>query len=386
MFLRFAAQHYIFNQMILQRHFFKNLTMHLEKYLLHVKKIDFRYNGKNTREKYFRKKVLNDFPVYYKNAAYFLNIKTPTELCWFFRSTFFELEKAMNQPVYRRYKIPKKKGGTREIYAPAKELMKLQKRLNYFLQAYYLIMKPACSYGFVTNYKGEIERSNIVRNALPHTHKKQVLNIDLKDFFPSIKAHRVKTLFQSLLFQFDEKIATALALLTTYNGELPAGAPSSPIISNFICYEMDKEMQNYCSLNQLTYTRYADDLTFSSDHEIGNDLLLDIISIINKHNFAINEKKLRLANKNSRQTVTGLVVNEKVNVNRKLIRNVRAMIHDLKTNGINSAVQKHFKTNKEVDELMAHKFIYRLYGFINFIGQVRGKSDGIYLKMNQMFR
>ena len=367
--------------MILQRHFFKNLTMHLEKYLLHVKNIDFRYTGKNTREKYFRKNVLNDFPVYYKNAAYFLNVKTPTELCWFFRSTFFELEKAMNQPVYHRYKIPKKKGGTREIYAPGKELMKVQKRLNYFLQAYYLIMKPSCSYGFVINYNGEIERTNIVRNALPHTNKKHVLSIDLKDFFPSIKAHRVKNLFLSHLFQFDENIATALALLTTYKGELPAGAPSSPIISNFICYEMDNEMQNFCSQNQLTYTRYADDLTFSSDSVIDNDLLLDIISIINKHDFTINENKLRLANKNSRQTVTGLVVNEKANVNRKLIRNVRAMIHDLKTNGINSAVQKHFQTNKEVDEMMANKFICRLFGFIHFIGQVRGKQDGIYLKM-----
>ncbi len=355
--------------------------MHLENYLLHVKNIDFRYTGKNTREKYFRKNVLNDFPVYYKNAAYFLNVKTPTELCWFFRTTFFELEQSMNHPVYRRYKIPKKKGGTREIYAPAKELMKLQKRLNYFLQAYYLIMKPACSHGFVINYSGEIERSNIVRNALPHTNKKHVLNIDLKDFFPSIKAHRVKKLFLSHLFQFDENIATALAMLTTYNGELPAGAPSSPIISNFICYEMDNEMQNFCSQNQLNYTRYADDLTFSSDFVIGNDLLLDIISIINKHDFTINEKKLRLANKNSRQTVTGLVVNEKVNVNRKLIRNVRAMIHDLKTNGIYSAAQNHFQTNKEVDEVMANKFISRLYGFIHFVGQVKGKNDLIYLKM-----
>ena len=355
--------------------------MHLEKYLLHVKNIDFRYTGKNTREKFFRKNVLNDFPVYYKNAAYFLNVKTPTELCWFFRSTFFELEKAMNLPVYRRYKIPKKKGGTREIYAPAKELMKVQKRLNYFLQAYYLIMKPACSHGFVMNYSGEIERSNIVRNALPHTNKKHVLNIDLKDFFPSIKAHRVKNLFLSHLFQFDENIATALALLTTYKGELPAGAPSSPIISNFICYEMDKEMQNFCTRNQLTYTRYADDLTFSSAFVIGNDLLHDIISIINKNGFTINEKKLRLANKNSRQTVTGLVVNEKVNVNRKLIRNVRAMIHDLKTNGINSAMQNHFKATMEVNEVMAQKFISRLYGFIHFVGQVRGKQDGIYLRM-----
>lgn len=355
--------------------------MHLEKYLSHVKNIDFRYTGKNTREKYFKKNVLNDFSVYYKNAAYFLNIKTPTELCWFFRATFFELENAMNQPVYRQYKIPKKKGGSREIHAPSKELMKLQKRLNYFLQAYYLIMKPACSHGFVINSTEETERSNIVRNALPHTHKRQVLNIDLKDFFPSIKAHRVKTLFQSQLFQFVENIATALALLTTYNGALPAGAPSSPIISNFICYEMDNEIQNFCNQHQMTYTRYADDLTFSADFVIGNDLLLDIISIINKHNFTINERKLRLANKNSRQTVTGLVVNEKVNVNRKLIRNVRAMIHDLKTNGINSAAQNHFQTKKEVDLVIARKFINRLYGFINFIGQVRGQSDGIYLKM-----
>ena len=133
---------------------------------------------------------------------------------------------------------------------------------------------------------------------------------------------------------------------------------------------MDNEIQNFCNLNQLSFTRYVDDLTFSADFVIGNDLLLDIISIINKHNFTINERKLRLANKNSRQTATGLVVNEKVNVNRKLIRNVRAMIHDLKTNGINSAVQNHFQTKKEVDCVGFEVVLLRNMSFLPFSNSI----------------
>jgi len=208
----------------------------------------------------------------------------------------------------------------------------------------------------------------------------------LKDFFPSISAKQIKKLFTSSFFNYNEQIATALALLTTYEAKLPTGAPTSPVLSNFVCHNMDAELYFFCSFNGLKFTRYSDDLTFSSDIFISKDIIQSIIQIIRNNGFEINEKKLRLQSFYRRQTVTGLTVNEKVNVNRNLLKKIRAMIHDLNTNGIDAATQRHF--GKDVTRnVHNHRkyFIYRLEGYINFVGQVRGKEDVVYKKLKQRF-
>jgi RNA-directed DNA polymerase len=211
------------------------------------------------------------------------------------------------------------------------------------------------------------------------------LNIDLKDFFSSISARQVKTLFESEYFNFNEQISTALTLLTTYKGLLPTGAPTSPAISNFICKSLDQDIKSFSSLKTLTYTRYADDLTFSSDQPITNDDILDIINLIKNNGFAVNEKKLRLKTSNRKQTVTGLTVNEKVNVDRKLLKKIRAMLHDMVTNGIDTATQRHFNLKTAVEVKHRAKFIHQLEGYINFVGQVRGKNDMLYLRQKSSF-
>jgi RNA-directed DNA polymerase len=291
-----------------------------------------------------------------------------------------ELIHHINEPEYFHYKIKKKKGGVRSISAPESTLKRLQKRLNFCLQQYYFLIKPAYVHGFVLQPKDSPKFCPIVENACVHTRKKVVLNIDLKDFFPSISAKRVKELFTSEVFRFHENIAIALALLTTYEKKLPTGAPTSPVISNFICLQLDEDLKSYCVENQLDYTRYADDLTFSSHETINSDMILDIISIILSHGFNINEKKLRIKLADCRQTVTGLIVNEKVNVPRKLIKNIRAMLHDLTVNGAEIAAKNHFKNNQQPLSTLQFKFLSRLKGYIDFIGQVRGKNDSIYLK------
>ncbi|MCY7362252.1 MAG: reverse transcriptase family protein, partial [Ignavibacteria bacterium] len=277
------------------------------------------------------------------NSLLLLTIETPIDLCRFLKTSFLQLSDEINNPVYHHYTIPKKKGGEREIFAPSKNLKRLQKRLNYFFQAYYLWIKPDAVHGFVVNphYMGTY--CNIVANAAAHTQKKYVLNIDMKDFFPSISALRVKNIFTSANFNFNEQIATALTLLTTYEGKLPIGAPTSPVISNFICLKLDNDLKLFCEENHLTFTRYADDLTFSWDDIISDDDILDIYSLIKKNNFQVNEKKLRLKTSNRKQTVTGLTVNDKVNVDRRLLKKIRAMLHDVSTNGIAMATRSHFK-------------------------------------------
>src|SRR5690606_17442000 len=202
----------------------------------------------------------------------------------------------------------------------------------YFLQAYYLCIKPTAVFGFVINPHYLGHACHIAENAKMHTDKKHVLNIDLKDFFPNISASRVQSVFKSSYFNFDAPMATALTLLTTYQGKLPTGAPTSPVLSNFVCLKLDADLKNFCETKALQFTRYADDLTFSSHHQISTDTVLDLINLIKKNGFEINDKKLRLQSSNRKQVVTGLTVNQKVNVDRKLLKKVRAMLHDLATN------------------------------------------------------
>ncbi|HUH73534.1 MAG TPA: reverse transcriptase family protein [Chitinophagales bacterium] len=318
------------------------------------------------------------------NALHLLSIRKSVDLCKLLDTDFFSIEEQINQPTYYQYYIPKKKGGKREILAPEFNLKLIQRCLNDFLQSYYLCIKPKEVYGFIIRPDYIDTRCNIVENARKHVGKKQVLNIDLKDFFPSITAKRVRDLFVSPYFNFNENIAIALTLLTTYQGKLPTGAPTSPVISNFICIQLDSDLRAFCQENNLTYTRYADDLTFSSDLPISSDQTLDIINIIRKNHFGINDKKLRLKSPKSRQIVTGLTVNEKVNVDRKLLKKVRAMLHDFGINGLELASQRHFKNPKKYQDYKI-LFIYRLQGYINFIGQVRGKSDPIYIKYKTVF-
>jgi RNA-directed DNA polymerase len=317
-------------------------------------------------------------PKHEVNAAILLSIESAKDLCLLLKTYITEFESIINDPKYIQFKIGKKKGGKREISAPSKRLKQLQRHLNYFLQGYYLYAKPTGVYGFVINPTYLGKTCNIAENARNHVGKKYVLNIDLKDFFDSISAKQVKALFTSASFGFTDEIATALTLLTTYKGRLPQGAPTSPVISNFICMSLDADLHKFATENYLTYTRYADDLTFSSETKIESDTILDIINLIHKNRFKINERKLHQHSKNSKQTVTGVVVNEKVNVDRKFIKKTRAMLHDMIKNGVDIATRNHLKIEAELDEKQRSLFIHRLEGNIHFIGQVRGKNDFLY--------
>jgi RNA-directed DNA polymerase len=326
-----------------------------------------------------------DFQYHEVNALTFLSIQTPVELSKFLSIPIDELEELINSPKYRHYAIKKKKGGERQVFEPSLRLKKIQKKLNYFLQAYYLWVKPKQVHGFVINPIYLEKQCNIVENARPHVGKKHVLNLDLKDFFPNITAKQVKQVFTSHFFELNQQVANALTLLTTYNGFLPAGAPTSPVISNFVCDQLDADLIRFAETNGIAYTRYADDLTFSSNNKITPELVNAIKNIISQNHFLVNEKKIYQKTSNRKQTVTGITVNQKVNVDRKLLKKIRAMLHDLLTNGLDVATKNHFNFSGVFDIKYRQTFINRLEGYINFVGQVRGTTDLKYCLWKEQF-
>ena len=322
-------------------------------------------------------------------ALSFLTIEKPIHLLRILKRrsdiSFYELERIINNPEYHCYTIPKKRGGLREIQAPVGTLKQILQQINGLMQIYYDEIKPECVHGFVIKPSQDEQYCNIVANAQPHVNKRFVLNMDIKDFFPGITAKRVYKMFLSDVFGFNKHIAVALTLLTTYRGQLPTGSPSSPVISNFICLDLDRDLTAYCCMAGLTYTRYADDLTFSSDIRITAKMIYDIRQIIQRHDFRINENKFRLLTAHAQQKVTGLVVNKKVNIDRRMLKRIRAMLHDLNTNGLHAAALRHFgiQRNRNLDDVSL-MFLKRLDGYINFVGQVRGK-DHLYDKMEMEF-
>ncbi|WP_313468613.1 reverse transcriptase domain-containing protein [Streptococcus parasuis] len=178
---------------------------------------------------------------------------------------------------------------------------------------------------------------SIKTNALPHRNKRYVLNVDLQDFFDSIHFGRVHGFFKNNDFFKLPDVATVIAQLTCYKGVLPQGAPTSPIISNLICQILDYKIIELCQEYHLTYTRYADDLTFSTNEKNFDnnyqDFLDKLDKLVTRSGFKINAEKTHFQEYNGRQTVTGLSVNKKLNVKKDFYKHTRSMAHSLYKTG-----------------------------------------------------
>lgn len=310
----------------------------------------------------------------------FLQIKNRSDLFKFLRSkcNLMFNDAQFNQHIYnQRYKvfnIPKKNGGFRKIYAPNIGLKLIQFRINYILQLFYKLNNNA--HGFIKN-------RNIITNAIEHTNKVSILNIDLKRFFPSIRKIKISELFPKTPFNFNEETTNVLAQICCYKNILPQGAPTSPTLSNYICHDLDFKLNEYALKNNCKYTRYADDLTFSYQTKIIDIKdIKDIKDIILSECFNINKKKLRITYYTGAMIVTGLVCNRKVNVRRNHIRKIRAILHNIKINGVQKEKQKYVKKYKLAqNQISTQHFLKIIRGRINFIGDVRGKEDSIYKKL-----
>lgn len=289
---------------------------------------------------------------------------------------------------YERFEIPKRSGGMRRIAAPASPLKIIQRKLNQVLQSVY--SPKATVHGFIYG-------RNILTNARRHletkTRKRYIFNIDIKNFFPSITYWRVMGLFVAQPYELPRPVAKAIANLSCYNHKLPQGAPTSPIISNMICGKMDTQLRRLAQSSKCIYTRYADDITFSSslptfpssiaivDEQTGQLRAGDELqAIIETNGFSINSKKVRLRTKFERQEITGLTVNQFPNVPRKYVRQIRAMLHAWEKYGLENA-QNEFAENyikNRYTKVPAFDQVVR--GKIEYLRMVRGKDNLIYLR------
>ena len=319
----------------------------------------------------------------------FTNLSTPRDIADLLEVDYsklvYHVYKSPETSKYKIFSVSKRSGSSRTISAPVTPLKIIQQKLNQVLQVIYQPKAPV--HGFVFN-------KSVVTNAAMHSKQRYVLNLDLQDFFPSINFGRVQGIFQAPPYHCNSKIAAFLAQICCFNNQLPQGAPTSPVVSNMICSKMDSQLRQLAKKNRCVYTRYADDLTFSTfvpklpvpiaiinsvgSVEIGSQLR----QVIETNGFNINNEKMRLQIRNQRQEVTGLTVNKYPNVKRQYVRQIRAMLHAWRKFGLQNAEDEYFsrydkKYRGPYKERPSFKYIVK--GKIEYLGMVRGTSDWIYL-------
>ena len=297
---------------------------------------------------------------------------------------------------YRQFKIKKKSGGARQITAPrTKSFMMMLSAVNDLLRSMYTPSKYAM---------GFTDGRSVVTNASVHKGKNYVFNIDLKDFFPSIEQARVWKRLQLAPFNFPVAIANLIAGLCAmkesrqeetgiikYAYILPQGAPTSPIITNMICDKLDRRLGGLARRFGLKYTRYADDITFSSMHNVyqkNGEFRKELRRIIKDQGFTINDSKTRLQKRGTRQEVTGIIVCNKLNVTQKYVRDVRNILYMWDRYGYNVAYGKFFPKYKEEKGHIKKgnpDLINVIDGKLMYLKMVKGEEDSVYSKLYEKF-
>lgn len=295
----------------------------------------------------------------------------------------FEKKIKPSEDLYYRFRIKKRNGGFRDIISPKKQLKSIQKII--FNEILKKIKVSNFAYGFREGF-------SIVSNAINHLNSKIIYKVDLKDFFPSIKFSRVLNIFKKV--GYSGQTSTILTMLCTYserknNGKelialkkercLPQGACTSPIISNIVCYELDIKLNNIAKNYGFTYSRYADDLTFSSSriNYISQIFTRKINQCIIKMGFKANKSKIRKSKNYKRQIVTGIIVNNKETaLPKEWIKNLRSALYHLK----NSEYKNQDELLKDINNIEGRcayakmvnnkKYLKYYYEFANLKNQI----------------
>ncbi|WP_251389035.1 reverse transcriptase family protein [Mediterraneibacter agrestimuris] len=278
---------------------------------------------------------------------------------------------------YHQVQIPKRKGGMRHLCVPDDLLCTIQRNI---LRNVLCEFSPSA---YAAAYK---KKTSVLYNARPHVGAKQIVKLDIKDFFENIS--------YSLAYQhafpathFPPPIRRILTELCCFRDYLPQGAPTSPAISNLVMKPFDEYMGEWCKERDVCYSRYCDDLTFSGEKMNAKELIGKVRGFLHAYGFELNNKKTRILKQNVRQSVTGIVVNEKPQVSREYRRNLRQELYYCRKFGVESHLRRKYaecdgrvdctgkrNENKEFDEtknseqeIFCQKYLQKLLGKISYV-------------------
>lgn len=273
------------------------------------------------------------------------------DLLWFADPDGWEQRRRAEPLRHYQYRwLTKPSGGYRIVEAPKPRLKALQRKVLHNLLDRVPAHEAACAFRRGSSAMGHAER---------HVGRHVLLRVDLRDFFPSIRARRVRALLRTL--GYPDEVARLLTGLTTNQvppeawahapgvvaftdvqarsaaqrfyrmPHLPAGAPTSPALANLVAWRLDMRLSAAASASGFTYSRYADDLTFSADEPVASAVhpfLALVKTIVDDEGFVVNARKTRIMGRGARQTVAGLVVNDRLNVARGDVDRLRAILHN----------------------------------------------------------
>ena len=252
---------------------------------------------------------------------------------------------------YHNVLIPKRDGSKRKLSVPDLILKSVQKSIADNILSQYPISSYAKAYKI---------GSNVQRNAQPHVGKKKILKLDIEGFFDHILYSQVK----NIVFceeKFAEPIRVLLTMLCYYKESLPQGAPTSPAITNIIMYDFDEAVGSFCNEKKIAYTRYCDDMTFSGDFDEG-EVIAFVKGELCKLGLFLKNRKTAVIPASKRQTVTGVVVNEKLNITKDYKKKIRQEMHYIQKFGLDGHVSRCKISDKQ-------QYVLSLRGRIAFVLQ-----------------
>lgn len=295
---------------------------------------------------------------------------------WFYRAR-----------MYHHFSIAKGNGKIRLISAPDRRLKILQSKLAPLLDQLYRVRQPVHGY---------VPARSVKTNAEAHGQRRFVVNLDLQNFFPTITEKRVRGLLNAL--GIDRRVAEIVARICCVDDHLPQGAPTSPVLSNMICYRLDKDLLEIAKSARAIYTRYADDISFSSYQppaplfegalpavgRFSPDVLSPrLLGAFSGNGFTLNPDKAHYADRSSRRIITGVKINAGLNVDRRYVRNIRATLHSIERLGLQDAQTK-YESKGGKGSIASH-----LRGKIAYIAHLKGATDPVVralaLRYNQSF-
>lgn len=313
------------------------------------KAVDAGYSEENIQKclEYAKKLLDQGYPVIYNSAN--LSALVGYKRSYIKRAIYF------TNYFYRSFSIKKKNGKTRLLKEPLPSLKEIQ---------LWLLTNVLYKFKISRFAKAYVPKVDIVENVRFHKAQEKVLCMDLDNFFTSIKEHHIVRIF--LEMGYSKRVSNVLAKLCCNDGSLPQGAPTSPQLSNIYMFNFDKVISTYCVLNKIRYTRYADDITFSGNFK--EIALVDIVRTeLQKIELKINGSKTKLMTPDMRQIVTGVVVNEKLQVPIEKRKEIRQAIYYIEKFGLTNHLNKINCTKSS--------YLKHLLGLVNYVLHINPKDN-----------